>query len=51
MQVDDYMIAHPDGVLGAVHFSVLNDTSVAYVLQSNSTVMSSLGLPTSTRTA
>ncbi|WIA44552.1 hypothetical protein OEZ86_007282 [Tetradesmus obliquus] len=37
-QVDEYMMAHPDGALGAVHFTVFSNQSVGYVLQSNGTV-------------
>lgn len=38
---EDYMLAHPETTLGAVHFSVDNGTGatkVNYVIQSNSTV-------------
>ncbi|KAF8060280.1 ABCA2 [Scenedesmus sp. PABB004] len=35
---DAYMAARPDGVLGAVHFTRLTNTSIAYVVASNSTL-------------
>jgi hypothetical protein len=35
---DNYLLAHPDGAMGAVHFTRFNDSSVGYIIQSNSTV-------------
>lgn len=39
MSAEEYLLQHPDGVLGAVHF--VTDSSsggISYIVQSNSTV-------------
>lgn len=50
-QADDYLMAHPDGVLGAVHFSRSGSSSMNYIVQSNSTVRKQGGGRTAAATA
>eukprot|EP00879_Flechtneria_rotunda_P013739 GHRR01014351.1.p1 GENE.GHRR01014351.1~~GHRR01014351.1.p1 ORF type:complete len:558 (+),score=120.29 GHRR01014351.1:287-1960(+) len=37
-EAEEYLVSHPDGSLGAVHFSHFSNGSVGYIVQSNSTV-------------